>query len=278
MKRNERLRVRGQSLDQASSMKTLGDSDAEPGHPGKETHHVNGDIRIAGDVNANLPPDITKEYVSSSQKENTREDRRFVVERITLVFVILVAIISMAQFCASRLAIQQAKDQFVADQRPYLLIHRISTVHMAVGDPMMADVQWVNFGKTPAVHEKNISRIVFGRDALALADQFFIDAPGESVPVTTSSEAVIAQGTHDCGSDDKTGNVNFDCGSTTSKSDNAIGNAVDIVDATTNDTHLLIVGRIYYKDTAGNKYNTDYCFRRLRTGVLAYCTNHNDVK
>jgi hypothetical protein len=89
---------------------------------------------------------------------------------------------------------------------------------------------------------------------------------------------VIAQGVHDCGSDDKSGNFHVDCGTTTSKSDKTVDNIVDILDATTNDTHLLIVGIIYYRDTAGNKYSTDYCFKRFRTGVLAYCPNHNEVK
>lgn len=276
MKRSERVKARTKSLSPSTAMNEtapLYRSD----HCGHEAYRVEGDVRVTGEVKTSLPPEITNEYVSSSKETNAREGRRFVVECVTLGFVALVAILNFVQLQMSHSAAQQSKTQFVADQRPYLLVHEISPIHYAVGELMMADLQWANFGKTPAVHEKNISRIFFGRDALALADKFFIDVPDESVPVTTSSEAVIPQSGHGCGIGEKSENSVFDCGFTTSKSKNAVMNAVQLLDATTNDAHLLIVGRIYYRDTAGNRYSTDYCLERFRTGVLAYCPKHNDV-
>lgn len=58
---------------------------------------ITGDINVVGKVDANLPPDLVKEYINSSQGTEARENSRFRIEKITLVFVIAVAVFTLIQ-------------------------------------------------------------------------------------------------------------------------------------------------------------------------------------
>lgn len=107
---------------------------------------ISGDVHIAGHVEAILPRDLVETYKSADRQSNAREkgrDRRehwrFVVEIITVAFVVLVALVGMFQAyqtkrstdatgiaaIAARDSVQTARDQFRLENRAYL----------SVGDP-----------------------------------------------------------------------------------------------------------------------------------------------
>jgi len=79
MKRSERNKVK---------------TDADGGHPcpnqgeaDKNKRHIDGAINVRGEVEAKFPPDLVKKYDSGQEKSGTREDKKLIVEVLTLIVV-----------------------------------------------------------------------------------------------------------------------------------------------------------------------------------------------
>jgi hypothetical protein len=49
-------------------------------HTDNYHRHVDGEIRVSGQVKADLPPDFVEEYKTANRDETSRENKRFIVE------------------------------------------------------------------------------------------------------------------------------------------------------------------------------------------------------
>ena len=137
------------------------------GQQGQNSHRdVTGDIRIAGKIEANLPPHFIKKYEASDEKNDAREDKRFIVEGITLALVFIVAVFGAIQ---TRMAIKSAnaaldannlsRTNFEAGQRAWVgVLFPTDDDHEGFFDPIIPGRQPVfhykfkNFGNSPALH------------------------------------------------------------------------------------------------------------------------------
>jgi len=63
----------------------------------QQARKVSGKIHVEGEIKTQLPPKLIEDYATSNEKTDRRVDKRFLVEIITLLFVIIVAIMSFLQ-------------------------------------------------------------------------------------------------------------------------------------------------------------------------------------
>jgi hypothetical protein len=90
-------------------MKDNHDSSRRNGGGGEQHRKVTGKVRVQGEVEIHLPPDVKKENAAAHQKSETRETIRQWIEGITLIFVIIVAAMGGIQSCQAIKSANAAK-------------------------------------------------------------------------------------------------------------------------------------------------------------------------
>jgi len=79
-------------------------------HADDNRRHIDGEVRVAGQIKTDFPPSLIEEYKTARGQENARENKRFIVECITLASVVFVAVLSSIQTCNSSRSAKAAAD------------------------------------------------------------------------------------------------------------------------------------------------------------------------
>jgi hypothetical protein len=165
----------------------------------------------------------------------------------------------------ARNSLIENRAQFHRDQRPYI----IPTVEPApvhpVGAPITAKFFLVNYGKSPAIKVSGYAAILFGRDALKQADEWF--AAKVNQRFNSKIGTVIPPGIPN--------GLNREKYTLLSGEKILGGKDVELINKV--DYSVVIVMRHLYFDGAGNSYRTDSCFTMLKTWEAAYCQDHNEI-
>ncbi len=231
----------------------------------KEEREVSGSIHIRGEVEANLPKSLIDHYEAAQETEGNRQEKKYRLDVITLIFVIIVAGLTVWQACLNRkLAITAAdtlkttKEQFQRDQRPYLAQTSKSSEApqfiLKPDDPSHGQIMWnwhmTNYGKSPADH------VTFSQE-ISLDGEPFVPSFGETVP-----------------------NVGPPMAPTTDVYDSVISRPIEkaeferLVKLTNG---IVIRIKIDYSDLEGTPYETGLCLTRTNFGSLTYCKKDNYV-
>jgi len=111
---------------------------------------------------------------------------------ITIITLFGVAV-AYLQWTAMRDQMNEMRSQFQRDQRPYVMPTKVEPFPFAAGKPIMVNLRWVNYGKSPAIKVSGRSAIFFGANALEQADRWFelIEA---SKPLTSIPERIVPPG------------------------------------------------------------------------------------
>jgi hypothetical protein len=122
-----------------------------------ENRKISGDVHVRGEVEAKLPPEMVKEYVSSNQKWDRRDDRRFLVEKLTLLSAVLVVVSGVVQSFQSVRAVRLTKESLVSVQRAFVFstpqaIAQFGKDGQEIGKTIF--IQWENSGSTPTRNMK----------------------------------------------------------------------------------------------------------------------------
>lgn len=245
---------------------------------------VSGSIEVRGVVETKIPPNLEKKHDAADEKNETREKRRFVVEVLTLLFVVIYAFVTYLQW-------RDLRHNFKEEQRPYLAMAANQVPQATIGPTKFgaaftAQIPLMNFGKSPAVH-------VFRAFEIMVPEK-----PGND---ESAWEEVQSKG------DAWFKEMGIPLKKTVRKIDGlyAMANGIAVPEDTVMPgtpypfeaiqaknfdvlPHYpaMIVARVEYRDGAGNLYWTDICYtigQKLgddgkQTGiVVAPCTIHNEV-
>src|SRR6202044_4019620 len=58
----------------------------------KQLRHLTGDINVSGEIKTEFPPKLVEEYSTANDKNERRETKRYFLELISVVLLLLVAI------------------------------------------------------------------------------------------------------------------------------------------------------------------------------------------
>jgi len=151
---------------------------------------------------------------------------------------------------AAQDAIAQSRNQFIRDQRPYLMFGKVQLEdekgEIKVGQIIQYKVEFWNYGKSPALKVKGMAIVLFGQGSEETADKWFEGLPGPPpLHIKHGSVSIVPPG----------GDWNHP--PYTAAVSPVAPNAEAMNFIGTHDPAIYIIGRSYYDDMAGNHYFTD---------------------
>lgn len=175
-------------------------------------------------------------------------------------------VVAYLQWTAMRDQMNEMRSQFQRDQRPYVMPAKIDPYPFDAGKPIIANLYWVNYGKSPAIKVSGHGAIFFGVNAREQADRWFelIEA---SNPLSSVPERIIPPGIPS----------NLKEAEFSTLSTKRAINQDELDFLTKNDFSIIVVSRQVYFDGVGNRYWTDSCFSNLATMAIPHCPKHNEI-
>ncbi|MCU1302665.1 MAG: hypothetical protein JWQ87_2949 [Candidatus Sulfotelmatobacter sp.] len=252
---------------------------ADPDKAGRDQYkrHIDGDITIRGRVETNVPPDAVQQHTTEREEDKTQGKRKFVVEVLTLIAVIIYAGITFWQGCLTkRLAhtadqtLSTSREQFLKSERPYVWPGELASIPMEVGKALRVNVYFLNYGKTPAIKEKSNGQLLVAttKSVLDQADEFF--AAIKDHKFESGSEIILPPGIIP---DPQKSQAFVSYSSQIIPGDKNIANALMDTDGS-----FGVVGAVVYEDTAGSSYTTYFCALHSKSGVMVWCPRHNEIR
>jgi hypothetical protein len=154
----------------------------------------------------------------------------------------------------------QIRKNFVKEQRPYIWLVP-GDPNFEVGKRMVWNINFSNYGHSPAVHVRFCVMSTLGQDLLAV----LIPENREKTcrPMMAEASNTIYP----------PGYVGF----STAESDHPLS-ADEVALIRNHDAVLGIMGKIEYEDTSGNSYESLFCSFRLAQGGITSCKSNNEIK
>jgi hypothetical protein len=195
---------------------------------------------------------------------------KFLVGIATLAFLITYTCQTRRANDLTKESIAQSQRNFILGERPYVWPAKIEPLPMKVGEKVMANVYSVNYGRTPAIHQRATGTILVANigDVMTQADKWFESFSDKSAAFNEGSQVILPPGIPP---DVKQypSHITLQGGTPGDK------HAIEVLNGT--DFSFAIVGIFLYNDSAGNQYRTDLCMRHLAIGNEAWCPRHNEI-
>ncbi len=158
--------------------------------------------------------------------------------------------------------------QSIADRRPYVTARIIGTLAISFAKPIQVNIQLINWGRSLATDVTVDGHVWYGEGIAAIVDKYFTEIP----LVPQQSDILFLIPNID---GDKVQSPSFKY--TTIDSGNQAPSHRAIQFILHQDGGVMAAGRVWYRDTFGNRYRTDFCFRTLLSGAMADCPKHNEI-
>jgi hypothetical protein len=143
--------------------------DPDKGSASEQPRHKDCNAYVRGDIKVDFPPDLREQYATNSSQEETRERARYKVEVATLIAVIVYAFLTLLIWWSTKkasdaatnaantstAALNQTKDAFQIEQRPYMVVYSEPKFVYPPGfvpkENLMANAYLGNIGHSPAL-------------------------------------------------------------------------------------------------------------------------------
>lgn len=238
---------------------------------GEQRRSISGDVHVRGEVFFEPGPNEVLARKSAEQEERAKYREKKWIERATLFVVTIYAGLTAWQgFTTQRIA-SLTRDQFTKDQRPYVWIFNIGIDPIEIGKPITASVVFRNVGKSPVLRVWDVSFVTSGPSAEQQMDYLFEVFQRGQIQLDKKSTAFVLlpeiqndPATHFFSRPASGYNVNG-----------------ELNDWLTQHDTIMVAGRIFYQDIAGNTYHSDYCVIEGRLSGFkgaANCAKHNEIK
>ena len=246
---------------------------SDPDQDRRQQHKDEASCYVHGAIEAHPPKSLIEKHdteraenaathVTERKEDRRRETYKLLLEGLTVLAVIVYAGLTYWQICLTRQSLKATRELFQRDQRPYIFATKLEIIGLAQPENrFFGTYDFINKGKTPALHMKHAGCILTGNDSAQRAEEWFQrlgDGPlnksycgvGENVLY----ESVLMQGESDKAS--------------------IVGSRAA---ANAGETWRAVI-RIEYRDTTGERYWSDMCWFRIgEGGPFTRCFEHNDV-
>jgi hypothetical protein len=146
------------------------------------------------------------------------------------------------------------------EQRPWVLSGDTKTPVLKPGEIVSWDFVFDNFGKTPAINVLNNGKVLVGEDSLKKVTSTYFG----TLRTSENQQRGSIVGPND---------PRF----RTAQSDEVLQES-DIAKIIKVDGGVVLLWQVEYRDTAGNEYFTKVCKYTLKSGAIANCGTHNQIK
>lgn len=271
MKRNERNKVKS----------TPNETHTDPHNEPADDHerHISGSINVRGEIETKRPPNLTEEHNSEREEDTARDQKKYVVEFITLIVLGIYTLATGYQACLTREAINNNTHQFEIDQRPYVWDSNAThpeDVRIIAGQKFWMNIFLINFGKSPALKLRGIAKVFIGDDALDNADRWFAANGEKALPDNPQDAGIVVPPGLPSG--ERGAKSAFSGGGFfTVLSDNVLTQDNVNYILSTNEKIAIVVHTEYF-DAYGKRYWSNLCLSRYNSGAYPHCSKHNEMR
>jgi hypothetical protein len=221
-----------------------------------------------------IPESVIERITTPNREENRREDKKVIIEAVTLLVVLIYSIFSGLQW---RELNTQAKtmhntlkfeqERFVSEQRPYIWFVSEKPV-MQVGSPLTWSLTSENDGRSAALKMRSCVALLVRQtdDRVHLDERFKDDVPAPSFNRCAKRAEDENRGLAPPG------------GRTVQTASDGVVSQKQIDYANKVFGTLVIEAISEYQDSGGNHYLTTFCDVYVPTGHNVQCPYYNDVK
>jgi hypothetical protein len=162
------------------------------------------------------------------------------------------------------------REFFQKDQRPYIWVSAVVGIVPQQKKQLLARVYLANYGKSPAMEERNVGKIFHGKDAITQADKWFDEMDSGHLSTKDTSVTIVPQGIP---ADGEKSPVWSSIGS------DAPLSGPEAKYITENSFSEILAVHVEYTDIGGKSfYFSDICYHRTTTGNMGICHRHNEMK
>lgn len=233
----------------------------------EESRNIKGSVHINGplDVVVDLPKEIKTENAERIKILDERDRIKRRLDIATFVGIALYTVLTAWVAITSQTLANLTRKQFVASERPYILVAKMRVIPFDINTRVGANVMFVNYGKSPALRMWSIGQLFVGEHAYSEAEAFIgahANDPYNGGSQTNVPPHVPAPDVWDQYA--------------TLRSDRPV-TAADVAWMSDHDGGIVIISRTYYEDMYGDHYYTDSCRLYLKSQADAMCPGHNDI-
>jgi hypothetical protein len=216
---------------------------------------VTGKINVHGTIDTKFPPELVNEYRASETTKESREKVKLRLELLTFLSALGILFFTWSQMKIGRDNLALLRTQFALDQRPYISVEKphFSNVYSGLiidnpipGLPLAVTVEYKNIGKSPALGVE-IERFVYSGNTSMKE----LMAPRQRPKKT--NQILPAQEAH----------VTTAASLRDERNNSGVDFTPDQLLPWDGSTPIIIFGNIYYGDSAGGKYCTEFAYRFL---------------
>lgn len=212
------------------------------------------------------PPESDDAHERGKAYQNPTEKWRS-PEGLTTIFTGILALFACLSFVVLWVQLSDARKNFILDERPWVWRSFTNLCPLVASKNLCADIQLANYGKNPALHERNNRHMFYGSDAMERADAWFSDL--DAGKITLGGNSIIPPGAP---VDPARAPVFVSAFS----DDAPTSDDISYIQKT--DRSTVVVARVEYTDSTGTLYRSDMCIYHLASGALADCERHNNAE
>jgi hypothetical protein len=226
-------------------------------------------------ANPQPDPSVAENNTSTTAKQKSFPRLRKLkplIEVIGVAVIVIYTSVTIGLWYSSSEANRLTRENFMKEQRAYVVIDQpkdSNIVYMRVGEKVRWDIQFINFGKTPAIHMGTDKGIWLGSNAMNEMEQFFSKLP-RAAPHNGEGGLFLPPIIGDGGRN----TPGFQYTSIVSES---AFSSDDEVFGRTHDKAVVIAGRTWYQDMDGNPHYTDFCDFVIMTGAIGHYEPHTEI-
>jgi hypothetical protein len=246
------------------------DQHPKPKNDGPKKETTSRHVYIEPGAKIDFVQDLKDKYESAQGDNKTNNNKQLLWTKIAAGLLLLTAGFSGWQGVLTRRSVNDAGAHFVQDERPYIWQAQIKMNQAKPSELLVAHIFFANYGKSPAINRRGRGYIFIGPDAPQKAETWFNSFPQGKLPEDTKdvTQMVVPPGIPS--------NPDNAPDYTSLHSEKPL--TQEEIDAMYKaDDYLVVVDHEQYYDFSGNFYWSNMCWSSLTSGIVHFCTRHNEI-
>lgn len=228
-------------------------------HNTAQKENTNRHVYIEPGVKMDFVQDLRDKF-DAGQKDSASHSKKILLWTIiSAALLFIYAGLTFWQGHIARKTLKTTSEFFQRDQRPYVFSTKINPAQAAPPHNLATQIFYLNYGKSPAMHERREGWIFYGDGALAQAYDWFKDLGDKPLKWDVrQGEGLLMQ---------------QEPAYTTIGSREPFSGDQSQVDA----LQYVIAWRVEYEDSFGARYWSDVCWWHPPEGGILRCIQHNEI-
>jgi hypothetical protein len=128
-------------------------------HQEGDEKSTNRHVYVEPGVQIDLVEDLKETFKSGQTESTTQNSKQLFWTKVSAALFLLYVALTLIQACLTQKSISEARQHFAMDQRPYVWDSDFELSEIATLKPLSARIWYANFGKSPALQQRNVQKL-----------------------------------------------------------------------------------------------------------------------